>query len=85
MDWKIGEMKDKYFYEIIEELYFGDVLVMNNIWVLFVCLYGEKLDIGVYLEVFFLMNIEGDMWEILIKFVKCVKVGIRIFFGDGRL
>lgn len=43
-----------------------------------VCLYGEKFEIGGYLEVLFLINIEGDIWEILIKFVKCVKVGMEI-------
>lgn len=35
-------MIDSYFDYILDEFKFGDVLVMNNICVLFVCFYGEK-------------------------------------------
>lgn len=50
-----------------------------------VCLYGVKFEIGGYVEVLLLYNMEGDEWEIFMKFVKCVKVGIVILFGDGKL
>ena len=42
MDRKTGEMEDKHFHEIIEELQPGDALVMNNTRVLPARLYGEN-------------------------------------------
>ena len=44
LDRKTGEMEDKRFHEIIEELQPGDALVMNNTRVLPARLYGEKPD-----------------------------------------
>ncbi|MBJ1541549.1 tRNA preQ1(34) S-adenosylmethionine ribosyltransferase-isomerase QueA [Enterococcus faecium] len=85
LDRKTGEMEDKHFHEIIEELQPGDALVMNNTRVLPARLYGEKPDNGAHLEVLLLTNTQGDTWETLIKPAKRAKVGTRISFGDGRL
>lgn len=82
---KTGEMMDKHFHEIIEELNPGDALVMNNTRVLPARLYGEKVETGAHLEVLLLTNTEGDTWETLIKPAKRAKVGTEIIFGDGRL
>lgn len=85
VDRKTGEMMDKHFHEIIEELNPGDALVMNNTRVLPARLYGEKVETGAHLEVLLLTNTEGDTWETLIKPAKRAKVGTDIIFGDGRL
>jgi len=85
VDRKTGEMVDKHFHEIIEELNPGDALVMNNTRVLPARLYGEKVETGAHLEVLLLTNTEGDTWETLIKPAKRAKVGTEITFGDGRL
>lgn len=85
LDSKTGEMADKHFYEIIDELNPGDALVMNDTRVLPARLYGEKPSTGGHLEVLLLTNIEGDTWETLIKPAKRAKVGTQIHFGDGRL
>lgn len=85
VDRKTGEMMDKHFHEIIEELNPGDALVMNNTRVLPARLYGEKVETGAHLEVLLLTNTEGDTWETLIKPAKRAKVGTEIIFGDGRL
>ena len=85
VDRKTGEMMDKHFHEIIEELKPGDALVMNNTRVLPARLYGEKVETGAHLEVLLLTNTEGDTWETLIKPAKRAKVGTKIIFGDGRL
>ncbi|MFP1649273.1 tRNA preQ1(34) S-adenosylmethionine ribosyltransferase-isomerase QueA [Enterococcus mundtii] len=85
VDRKTGEMMDKHFHEIIEELNPGDALVMNNTRVLPARLYGEKVETGAHLEVLLLTNTEGDTWETLIKPAKRAKVGTEITFGDGRL
>lgn len=85
LDSQTGEMEDKHFYEIIDELNAGDALVMNDTRVLPARLYGEKVETGAHLEILLLNNTEGDTWETLIKPAKRAKVGTEISFGDGRL
>ncbi|EJC3747550.1 tRNA preQ1(34) S-adenosylmethionine ribosyltransferase-isomerase QueA [Enterococcus faecalis] len=80
-----GDMEDKHFHDILDELQPGDALVMNNTRVLPARLYGEKPETGGHLEVLLLTNTEGDTWETLIKPAKRTKVGTEIQFGDGRL
>ena len=80
-----GEMEDKHFGDIIDELNSGDALVMNDTRVLPARLHGEKPDTGGHLEVLLLTNTKGDTWETLIKPAKRAKVGTEIVFGDGRL
>jgi S-adenosylmethionine:tRNA ribosyltransferase-isomerase len=85
VDRENGEMQDKHFYDIIDELAPGDALVMNDTRVLPARIYGEKIETGAHLEILLLNNIEGDSWETLIKPAKRAKVGTKITFGDGRL
>ena len=85
LDSKSGEIEDRHFYDIIDELNPGDALVMNNTRVLPARLYGEKPETGGHLEVLLLTNTEGNTWETLIKPAKRAKVGTKITFGDGRL
>ena len=80
-----GDMEDKHFHDILDELQPGDAFVMNNTRVLPARLYGEKPETGGHLEVLLLTNTEGDTWETLIKPAKRAKVGTEIQFGDGRL
>ena len=80
-----GDMEDKHFHDILDELQPGDALVMNNTRVLPARLYGEKPETGGHLEVLLLTNTEGDTWVTLIKPAKRAKVGTEIQFGDGRL
>ncbi|EKZ0128948.1 tRNA preQ1(34) S-adenosylmethionine ribosyltransferase-isomerase QueA [Enterococcus faecalis] len=80
-----GDMEDKHFHDILDELQPGDSLVMNNTRVLPARLYGEKPETGGHLEVLLLTNTEGDTWETLIKPAKRAKIGTEIQFGDGRL
>lgn len=85
LDHKTGEIEDKHFHDIVDELNPGDALVMNDTRVLPARLHGEKTETGAHLEVLLLTNTEGDTWETLIKPAKRAKVGTEIVFGDGRL
>lgn len=85
LDHQTGELEDKHFHDIIDELNAGDALVMNDTRVLPARLYGEKIETGAHLEVLLLTNLEGDRWETLVKPAKRAKVGTEIVFGDGRL
>ncbi|WP_319470941.1 tRNA preQ1(34) S-adenosylmethionine ribosyltransferase-isomerase QueA [uncultured Trichococcus sp.] len=85
LDSKTGEITDKHFTDMVEELQEGDALVLNNTRVLPARLHGVKPDTGGHIEVLLLNNIQGDEWETLVKPGKRVKVGTIISFGDGRL
>ncbi|CAM3028762.1 tRNA preQ1(34) S-adenosylmethionine ribosyltransferase-isomerase QueA [Lactiplantibacillus plajomi] len=85
LDRKTGEMQDKHFYDIIDQLNPGDAVVMNNSRVLPARLYGVKPETGGHAEVLLLHNTEGDEWETLMKPAKRAKVGTVISFGDGQL
>ncbi|WP_432374227.1 tRNA preQ1(34) S-adenosylmethionine ribosyltransferase-isomerase QueA [Lactiplantibacillus pentosus] len=82
---KTGEMQDKHFYDIIDQLNPGDAVVMNNSRVMPARLYGVKPETGGHAEVLLLHNTEGDEWETLMKPAKRAKVGTVISFGDGKL
>ncbi|ARK29208.1 tRNA preQ1(34) S-adenosylmethionine ribosyltransferase-isomerase QueA [Halalkalibacter krulwichiae] len=85
LDKKTGETKDCQFVSIIDELNEGDCLVLNDTRVLPARLYGIKADTGANIEVLLLKQVEGDLWETLVKPAKRVKKGTKIQFGDGRL
>lgn len=85
LDRETGQIADKHFDEIIDELNSGDALVMNDTRVLQARLYGEKPETGGHLEVLLLNNTQKDEWETLIKPARRAKVGTQIVFGDGRL
>lgn len=80
-----GEMQDKHFYDILDQLNPGDAVVMNNSRVMPARLYGVKPETGGHAEVLLLHNTEGDEWETLMKPAKRAKVGTVISFGDGQL
>ena len=85
LDRQTGEMQDKHFYDIIDQLNPGDAVVMNNSRVMPARLYGVKPVTGGHAEVLLLHNTEGDEWETLMKPAKRAKVGTVISFGDGKL
>ena len=77
--------EDKHFYDIIDYLKPGDVLVRNNTKVIPARLIGIKEITGAHCELLLLHNIEGDLWECLCKPAKSLKVGAVVSFGDGQL
>ncbi|EMP44638.1 S-adenosylmethionine:tRNA ribosyltransferase-isomerase [Lactiplantibacillus plantarum] len=85
LDRQTGEMQDRHFYDIIDQLNPGDAVVMNNSRVMPARLYGVKPETGGHAEVLLLHNTEGDEWETLMKPAKRAKVGTVISFGDGKL
>ncbi|WP_436652921.1 tRNA preQ1(34) S-adenosylmethionine ribosyltransferase-isomerase QueA [Lactiplantibacillus plantarum] len=85
LDRQTGEMQDKHFYDIIDQLNAGDAVVMNNSRVMPARLYGVKPETGGHAEVLLLHNTEGDEWETLMKPAKRARVGTVISFGDGKL
>lgn len=77
--------EDKHFYDIIDYLQPGDVLVRNNTKVIPARLLGVKEKTGAHCELLLLKQLEGDNWECLTRPAKSLKVGARVDFGDGKL
>lgn len=76
-----GEIEHKHFYDIIDYLKPGDVLVRNNSKVIPARLYGTKKDTGARVEVL-ILKIEGDICECLCGNAKAIKTGTIIEFSD---
>lgn len=78
-------IEHKKFFDIVEYLHEGDVLVRNNTKVIPARLIGEKMDTHGKVEVLLLHQVEGDVWECLLGNARSVKVGTVCSFGDGLL
>lgn len=78
---KTGEMEHKYFYDIIDYLNEGDVLVLNDTKVMPARIYGHRKDKEEKIE-FLLLNRKNDVWECLSKPGKKAKIGTEIIFSD---
>ena len=85
MDKKNGEIAHKHFFEMIDFLNKGDVLVLNDTKVLPARFFGIKEDTGAKIEILLLKNIEGDTWECLSRPAKRLKTGSRIKFSEDLL
>lgn len=77
-------LEDKHFYDIVDYLNEGDVLVLNDTRVLAARLFGFKEETGAHVEVL-ILKMDQDFAECLVGNAKVVKLGTEITFGDGRL
>ena len=77
-------IEHKIFKDIIDYLEPGDVLVRNNTKVLPARLYGKK-ETGANVEFLLLNNIEGDIWECIVRPGNKLHVGTKVIFGEGLL
>lgn len=73
------------FYDIIDYLRPGDVLVRNNSKVIPARLFGVKEETNAHVEVLLLKDLGDDVWECLCGNAKVIKIGTIISFGDGSL
>ena len=85
MDRFTGEMEHRHFYDIVDYLRPGDLLVINDSRVLPARLYGVKEDTGAHMELLLLEQKENQVWECLAKPGKKAKPGTKLIFGDGLL
>lgn len=77
-------IEHKVFKDIIDYLEPGDVLVRNNTKVIPARLYGKK-ETGANVEFLLLKNIEGDIWECIVRPGNKLHIGTNVVFGDGLL
>ena len=77
-------IEDKVFKDIIDYLNPGDCLVRNNTKVIPARLYGKK-DTGANVEFVLLKQLEGDIWESIVRPGNKLKPGSKVIFGNGLL
>ena len=77
-----GNITHKHFSDIIDYLNKGDVLVLNDTKVLPARIIGTKEDTGAVIELLMLKEKEKDIWEVLCKPAKRVKIGTIVKFSD---
>ena len=78
---KSGEIFHKHFYNIIDYLQKGDVLVINNTRVLPARLFGYK-DTGAKIEILLQKRIDLYNWEVIARPTKRLKIGTKITFSE---
>lgn len=85
LDKENGEIDHKQFKDIIEYLYKGDCLVLNDTRVIPARLFGNRPGKKENIEILLLKRMEDDIWEALVKPGKKARPGQKIEFGEGIL
>jgi S-adenosylmethionine:tRNA ribosyltransferase-isomerase len=82
-----GTIEHKVFKDIIDYFGDGDVFIINNTKVFPARLYGNKEKTGAKIEVFLLreLNQEAHLWDVLVDPARKIRVGNKLYFGDGDL
>jgi len=83
IDRKSGSVEHKNFYNIIDYLQKGDVLVRNATKVIPARIFGHK-DTGGVLEILLIKRITLDTWECLLKPAKKLKLGQKLYIGENK-
>ncbi len=84
---KTRTIEHRIFKDVIEYFDDGDILVVNNTKVFPARLYGNKEKTGAKIEVFLLreLNPEAHLWDVLVDPARKIRVGNKLYFGDGDL
>lgn len=82
---KNGIIEHRHFYDILDYLRPGDILVRNNTKVIPARLFGIKEETHGHVEVLLLKELEKDTWECLCGNARIVKLNTVITFGDDLL
>jgi len=79
-----GLIEHRRFFEMVDYLKAGDVLVFNDSRVIPARLKGKKADTGGKVELLLLRQLDNAVWEVLIKPAKRVAIGTRLeIAGDA--
>ena len=81
LDKTTGKIEHSRFYNILDYLNEGDLLVMNNSRVLPARIFGTRKDTGSSVEFLLLKQIENNKWETLVKPGKKAKPGTEFDFS----
>lgn len=82
-----GKIEHRIFKDIIDYFDEDDIMVVNDTKVFPARLYGNKEKTGAKIEVFLLRELNKDMrlWDVLVDPARKIRVGNKLYFGDGDL
>ncbi len=82
-----GKIEHKMFKDIVDYFDEGDVMVVNDTRVFPARLYGNKEKTGAQIEVFLLRELNSEMrlWDVLVDPARKIRVGNKLYFGEGEL
>lgn len=82
-----GEIEQKTFKDIVDYFDEGDVFVLNDTKVFPARLFGNKEKTGAEIEVFLLRELNSEMrlWDVLVDPARKIRVGNKLYFGEGEL
>jgi S-adenosylmethionine:tRNA ribosyltransferase-isomerase len=78
-----GRVEHRRFFEVVDYLSSGDVLVFNDSRVIPAKLSGKKVDTGGRVELLLLKRLDDSVWEALVKPGKRVSIGTRVEIEGG--
>ena len=82
LDRESGATDEKVFEDVTEYMHEGDCLVLNETKVFPARLEGTKDKTDAKVEVFLLRELEQNLWEVLVKPARKVRVGNRLSIGN---
>ena len=82
LDKVTGNIEHQSFSNIVDYLKEGDVLVLNDTNVMPARILGTKEDTGAVIELLMLKETDKDVWEVLSKPAKRIKIGTIVKFSD---
>ncbi len=82
VDRSLEKIEHKRFYDIVDYLDHGDVLVRNSTKVIPARMIGRK-ETGAVMEVFLLKRIDINTWECMIRQAKKLKLGQKLIIGEN--
>lgn len=82
-----GKIEHRVFKDLVDYFIEGDVMVGNDTMVFPARLYGRKEKTGAKIEVFLLRELNADMhlWDVLVDPARKIRVGNKLYFGNGDL
>jgi len=82
-----GKIEHKIFKDCVEYFEDGDVFIANDTKVFPARLFGNKEKTGAQIEVFLLRELNSEMrlWDVLVDPARKIRVGNKLYFGDGEL
>jgi S-adenosylmethionine:tRNA ribosyltransferase-isomerase len=82
-----GQIEHKVFKDVVDYFDDGDLFVVNDTKVFPARLYGNKEKTGAKIEVFLLreLNQQMKLWDVLVDPARKIRVGNKLYFGDGEL
>ncbi len=73
-----GSIEHREFFQIVDYLRDGDVLVFNDSRVIPARLYGRRVDSGGKVEILLLRRLDTNVWEALVKRGKRLRTGTKV-------